>query len=49
MFDSMEEIDELNTLAQCIAAMSESAQTKFKAVLNAENTATLKDVYKRQM
>ena len=38
----MEEIDELNTLAQCIAAMSESEQTKFKAVLNAENTATLK-------
>lgn len=42
MFDSMEEIDELNTLAQRIAAMSESEQTKFKAVLNAENTATLK-------
>lgn len=43
MFESMEEIDELNTLAQRIAAMSESEQTKFKAVLNAENTATLKD------
>lgn len=42
MFDSIEEIDELNTLAQRIAAMSESEQTKFKAVLNAENTATLK-------
>ena len=42
MFDSMEEINELNTLAQRIAAMSESEQTKFKAVLNAENTATLK-------
>lgn len=42
MFESMEEIDELNTLAQRIAAMSESEQTKFKAVLNAENTATLK-------
>lgn len=42
MFDSMEEIDELNTLAQRIAAMSESEQTKFKAVLNAEDTATLK-------
>lgn len=41
-FDSMEEIDELNTLAQRIAAMSESEQTKFKAVLNAEDTATLK-------
>ena len=38
----MEEIDELNTLAQRIAAMSESEQTKFKAVLNAEDTATLK-------
>ena len=42
MFDSMEEIDELNTLAQRIAAMSESEQIKFKAVLNAEDTATLK-------
>ena len=42
MFDSMEEIDELNTLAQRIAAMSKSEQTKFKAVLNAEDTATLK-------
>ena len=42
MFESMEEIDELNTLAQRIAAMSESEQTKFKAVLNAEDTATLK-------
>ena len=42
MFDSMEEIDELNTLAQRIAAMSESEQTKFKTVLNAEDTATLK-------
>jgi len=42
MFDSMEEIDELNTLAQRIAAMSESEQTKFKPVLDAEDTATLK-------
>ena len=42
MFDSMDEIDALNTLAQRIAAMSESEQTKFKAVLNAEDTATLK-------
>lgn len=42
IFESMEEIDELNTLAQRIAAMSESEQTKFKAVLNAEDTATLK-------
>ena len=43
MFDSMEEIDELNTLAQRIAAMSESEQTKFKAVLDAENTASIHD------
>lgn len=43
MFDSMEEIDELNTLAQRIAAMSESEQTKFKAVLDAENMASIQD------
>ena len=43
MFDSMEEIDELNTLAQRIAAMSESEQTKFKAVLDAENTTSIYD------
>ena len=43
MFDSMEEIDELNTLAQRIAAMSESEQTKFKAVLDAENMAIIQD------
>ena len=43
MFDSMEEIDELNTLAQRIAAMSESEQTKFKAVLDAENMARIQD------
>lgn len=43
MFDSMEEIDELNTLAQRIAAMSESEQTKFKAVLDAENTTSIHD------
>ena len=43
MFDSMEEIDELNTLAQRIAAMSESEQVKFKAVLDAENTASIQD------
>ena len=42
MFDSMEEIDELNTLAQRIADMSEAEQRKFKAVLDAENTATVK-------
>ena len=43
MFDGMEEIDELNSLAQRIAAMNESEQVKFKAVLDAENTATVKD------
>ena len=43
MFDSMEEIDELNTLAQRIAAMSETEQVKFKAVLDAENTTSIHD------
>ena len=43
MFDSMEEIDELNTLAQRIVAMSESEQVMFKAVLEAENTASIHD------
>ena len=43
MFDSMEEIDELNTLAQRIAAMSEAEQVKFKAVLDAEDTASIQD------
>lgn len=43
MFDSMEEIDELNTLAQHIAAMSESEQVMFKAVLDAEDTASIHD------
>ena len=43
MFDSMEEIDELNTLAQRIVAMSESEQVMFKAVLDAENTASIQN------
>lgn len=43
MFESMEEIDELNSLAQRITRMSEAEQVKFKAVLDAENTATVKD------
>ena len=43
MFGSMEEIDELNTLAQRIAAMSESEQVKFKSVLEAENTASIQN------
>lgn len=43
MFDSMEEIDELNCLAQRITRMSEAEQVKFKAVLDAENTASIHD------
>lgn len=44
MFDSMEEIDELNSLAQRITRMSEAEQVKFKAILDAENTASIQDV-----
>ena len=43
MFESMEEIDELNSLAQRITRMSETEQVKFKAVLDAENTASIHD------
>lgn len=43
MFDGMEEIAELNALAQRIAAMSESEQVKFKAVLYAENATSIQD------
>ena len=43
MFESMEEIDELNSLAQRITRMSETEQVKFKAVLDAENTASIQD------
>ena len=43
MFDSMQEIQKLNKLAQRNAAMSEAEQTKFKAMLNAENTTNIKD------
>ena len=43
MFDSMEEIDELNSLAQRITRMSEAEQVKFKAILDAENTASIQD------
>ena len=43
MFESMEEIDELNSLAQRITRMSEAEQVKFKAVLDAENTAIIHD------
>lgn len=43
MFESMEEIDELNSLAQRITRMSETEQVKFKAILDAENTASIQD------
>ena len=43
MFESMDEIDALNTLAQRISAMSEAEQAKFKAVLKAELTDSIQD------
>lgn len=43
MFESMEEIDELNSLAQRITRMSEAEQVKFKAILDAENTTSIHD------
>lgn len=43
MFESMEGIDELNCLAQRITRMSEAEQVKFKAILDAENTASIQD------
>lgn len=43
MFESMEEIDELNSLAQRITRMSEAEQVKFKAILDAENAASIQD------
>ena len=43
MFDSMRDIYTLNTLAQRISAMSNYEQVKFKAVLDAENTASIHD------
>lgn len=43
MFGSMRDIYMLNTLAQRISAMSETEQVKFKAVLDAENTASIQD------
>lgn len=42
MFGSMSDVQTLNKLATEISIMSEAEQTKFKAVLNAEDTATLK-------
>ena len=43
IFESMEEIDELNSLAQRITRMSEAEQVKFKAILDTENTASIQD------
>lgn len=43
MFDSMRDIYTLNTLAQRISAMSNYEQVKFKAVLDAENMASIQD------
>ena len=43
IFESMEEIDELNSLAQRITRMSEAEQVKFKAILDTENTASIHD------
>ena len=39
----MDEIDALNMLAQCISAMSEAEQLKFKAVLESELTDSIQD------
>lgn len=43
MFGSMSDVQALNKLAAEISIMSESEQGKFKAVLDAENIATVKD------
>lgn len=43
MFDSMSDIQTLNKLAAEISFMSETEQVKFKAVLDAENTASIQD------
>lgn len=43
MFDSMSDVQTLNKLAAEISIMSESEQVKFKAVLDAENTASIHD------
>lgn len=43
IFESMEEIDELNSLAQRITRMSEAEQVKFKAVLESERTDNIHD------
>ena len=41
MFSSMNDVETLNKLAAEISIMSESEQVKFKAVLDAENTASI--------
>ena len=43
MFGSMSDVQALNKLAAEISIMSEAEQVKFKAVLDTENTATVKD------
>lgn len=43
MFDSMSDVQTLNKLAAEISIMSEAEQVKFKAVLDAENTASIQD------
>ncbi len=43
MFGSMSDIQTLNKLAAEISIMSETEQVKFKAVLDAENTASIQD------
>ena len=43
MFDSMRDVQTLNKLAAEISIMSEAEQVKFKAVLDAENTASIQD------
>lgn len=43
MFGSMKDVQALNKLAAEISIMSEAEQVKFKAVLDAENTASIQD------
>lgn len=43
MFGSMSDVQTLNKLAGEISIMSETEQVKFKAVLDAENTASIQD------
>ena len=43
MFGSMSDVQKLNKLAAEISIMSEAEQVKFKAVLEAENTASIQD------